>query len=714
MSHAAAPVRAKASPPAAKLARALRPDIQALRAIAVILVILNHLWPTRMPGGYIGVDVFFVVSGFLISAHLLRELERTGRVRLGTFYARRARRLLPAAYLVTIISIIGVLALMPVSRWREAATEAFAASAYFLNWLLAAKSVDYSASTGAATVVQHYWSLSVEEQFYIVWPVVLIGAFWLATRLRKNARTVLTTVVVSAAVLSFAIAVYSTVTSRNEAYFVTQNRVWEFAIGALVAIAASRLLAHTQHRPILQAVGQWIGILTLAIVPFVFDDKTLFPGPFAALPALATALIIAVGPGIPKYSPFALLRIRPVQFTGDISYSLYLWHWPLIVLAPFALARDLRFADRIVLIVLSFALAAATKYLVEDTTRQKLLAGASLPKFFSLLAASIAVLFACSAAIVGVVDARAAADAERTEELESSECFGAQSLAPGADCGDPFAAIAELPVAENQTPWFVEDACTAVPGVIAVGDEQLYQRCDFSDGDPQAPEVWLVGDSHAEHWQAAMFEIARAEGWQVNLSLLGGCPLVDVPRVSFMDGAPDTQETQQRCLDWSSKLSEVIAKRSPAPDLVIASSFAAAEKIDDGSGRPQDEQYFDAATRLFSQWSESGTKIAVIRDAPIARETATPDCLAKHMDDPMACAAPRAEALANDPFAAAARSDGNVSVIDLTDRFCTDSVCFALAGSVPVYFDGNHLSRSYSLSLATPLRDQLLPLLPQR
>lgn len=705
-SGTAAPGRSRAQ------SRALRPDIQALRAIAVVLVVLNHLWPTRLPGGYVGVDVFFVVSGFLISAHLLREIERTGRVRLGTFYARRARRLLPAAYVVTILSVVGTIALMPISKWREAVTEAFAASAYFLNWLLAAKSVDYSASNATSTVVQHYWSLSVEEQFYIVWPIVLIGAFWLATRLRKNARTVLTLVVLSAATLSFGIAVFSTITSRNEAYFVTQNRVWEFALGALVALAANRLPAITQHRPVLQAAGQWLGLATLAIVPFVFDHTTLFPGPWAALPALATALIIAVGPEIPKYSPFALLRIRPVQFTGDISYSLYLWHWPLIVLAPFALGRDLRFVDRIVLILLSFALAAATKYFIEDTTRQNLLAGASLPKFFSLLAASIAVLFACSVAIVGVVDARAAEDAKRAEQLEGSPCFGARSLEQGADCGDPFAPIAELPVAENQTPWFVEQACEAVPGTVTVGKDELFQRCDFSKGAADAPKVWLVGDSHAEHWQAAVFEIARAEGWQLNVSLLGGCPVIDVPRVSFMDGPPDGKQTQQRCLDWSESLNAAIAKHSP--DLIVASNFAAAEKIDDGTGRSQDEQYRDAAERLFTRWSDTGANIAVIRDVPIARETATPDCLAKNMGDPMACAAPRDEALAVDPFAAAAASSATgVRVIDLSDRFCNDSVCYPLVGGVPVYYDANHISRSYSQSLAAPLREQLLPSMPR-
>lgn len=695
--------------------RALRPDIQALRAIAVLLVVLNHLWPTRLPGGYIGVDVFFVVSGFLISAHLLKELENTGRIRLGTFYARRARRLLPAAYLVTIVSVIGTIALMPVSRWKEAASEAFAASGYFLNWLLAAKSVDYSASNAASTVVQHYWSLSVEEQFYIVWPVVLIGAFWLATKLRQRVRVVLTAVVVAAAVASFAVAVITTVTSRNEAYFVTYNRVWEFALGAFVALAASWLLKHTQSRPWLQVSAQWIGLATLAVVPFFFDHTTLFPGPWAALPAIATALIIAVGPGVPKYSPFAFLRIRPVQFTGDISYSLYLWHWPLIVLAPFALGRDLRLVDRLAIIAIAFALAAATKYLVEDTTRQRLLAGASLPEFFSALAASIAVLFAASVAITGVVDARVAADAKREAQLQTSACFGALSLAPGANCGDPFAPIDKLPVAENQTPWFVEPACAPVPGTVTVGSEDHFQRCEFGGGQADAPEVWLVGDSHAEHWQAGLFSVARAEGWNLNVSLLGGCPLIETPRVSFLDGPADSQQTQQRCLDWSESLSAAIATQETPPDLIIASSFAAAEKIDDGTGRPQDQQYFDATTRLLTAWTHPGTDVAVIRDVPTARETSTPDCLAKNMQTPAACESPRAEALSDDPFAAAAaKFPQGVTVLDLTDRFCNETTCFPLVGGVPVYYDGNHISRSYSLSLAEPLRERLRPLVEAR
>ena len=171
---------------------AVRPEIQGLRAAAVMLVVIFHLWPSRLPGGYAGVDVFFAISGFLITAHLVREVERTGTVALPAFWARRARRLLPASMLVLLVSAVGVLVWVPVTYWQQFLREAAAATTYVLNWLLTRDAVDYLAAENAASPVQHYWSLSVEEQFYLVWPLLIILAVSLArTRRQTSDRTLI-------------------------------------------------------------------------------------------------------------------------------------------------------------------------------------------------------------------------------------------------------------------------------------------------------------------------------------------------------------------------------------------------------------------------------------------------------------------------------------------------------------------------------------------
>ena len=221
-----------------------RTDVQALRAIAVGAVVLNHLWPNRLPGGYVGVDVFFVISGFLITSHLLKELLSTGRVRLATFYARRVRRLLPAALLVLAVSAVAVWAFLPYTAWSRSAQEIAASAFYVENWALAARSVNYSALNDDATVAQHYWSLSVEEQFYLFWPLLLLGLYLVAVRGGRAAarpRRAVAAGVLAVGALSLVLSVVMTVRSPSEAYFVTPVRFWEFALGGLLALGATRV-----------------------------------------------------------------------------------------------------------------------------------------------------------------------------------------------------------------------------------------------------------------------------------------------------------------------------------------------------------------------------------------------------------------------------------------------------------------------------------------
>lgn len=694
------------SQPSGKI-RGLRLDIQALRAVAVLLVVINHFWPARLTGGYVGVDIFFVVSGFLITSHLLKEIRTTGGLGLGRFYARRARRLLPAAYIVALASLAATVAFMPLARWRETAVEVFASAAYFQNWLLAGNAVDYSASNGAATPVQHYWSLSVEEQFYLVWPILLLAGVAVSRRRGKRLTAVLAAIVIAVGIMTFAYAIYSTATNRSEAYFLTQNRVWEFAAGAMIALYSAPLLSFFQDKPRLQGITQWVGLLMLGVAAISFDQETMFPGPWAIIPVTGTLLIIGAGPGIPSFSILRPLKSRPVQYIGDVSYSLYLWHWPLLIIAPFAIGRDLLTADRLVLLVVALVLAGLTKRYVEDPARLRLLVNASHPKFFALLAASLVMILTVSALTVFAGQTRIAAAEERLKANQVSACFGAQSLPPREECGDPFASVAEMPIGDNETPWFDVSDCVVMKNSIHVGDELFHSQCDFSKGSSDPFNVWLVGDSHAEQWKAAIYQIADEQGWLLNVSLVGGCPLVDVPRVSFMGGPPDAPQTQERCLEWGAQLTQTLTKEKP--DLVIASTFASAEEIDDATGRTQLEQYADATSTLLSKWTESGTQVAVLRDVPLTLSRSTPDCLALNMSSPIDCATDRAVSLPPDPFAEGALAMGveRVSVVDLTDRFCVGELCYALIGGVPVYYDDNHISRSYSLSLSPALKDAL-------
>ncbi len=346
-----------------------RADIQALRALAVGVVIVNHIWPSRLTGGYVGVDVFFVISGFLITTHLLKELQGGGRIRLIRFYARRMRRLLPAALLVLAVSAVLVWRFLPYPRWEREGQEILSSAFYVENWFLAARSVNYSALNDAASVAQHYWSLSVEEQFYLVWPLLLWGV-WKMTRGRVKMQVIGIALVI---VVSLSGCVWYTMADPAPAYFVTPARFWEFGLGGLLALLG---LTSAKHRLIsqpTQVIWQILAIAGFGLIAWsamTYSHVTAFPGWAALVPAVGTALVIHGGTVVTDTWHGVITSFKPIQYAGDISYSLYLWHWPLICLAPFVLERTPERWDKVAIFALSVVLAGLCKRFVEDPGRR--------------------------------------------------------------------------------------------------------------------------------------------------------------------------------------------------------------------------------------------------------------------------------------------------------------------------------------------------------
>ncbi|HEV3000818.1 MAG TPA: acyltransferase, partial [Solirubrobacteraceae bacterium] len=318
---------------------ALRPEIQALRGVAVLTVVVFHLWPSVLPGGFVGVDVFFVISGFLITGQLVREVDRTSRVSLAGFWARRARRILPAALVVLAFCALATKAVVPETHWREFFAEITASTAYVENWQLAEAAVDYADADDAASPVRHFWSLSVEEQFYLVWPLlIMLALVW--------GRRAIGPVLGAVVLVSLVWSIVATAGDPAAAYFITPTRAWEFGLGGLLALVPLR-----GRSPALS----WLGIGAIALAAVLYSGDTPFPGVAALLPVLGAAAVIAA-------RSFAF---RPLERVGDVSYSVYLWHWPLIVLAPFAGG-----ASKVVLLALTFVLGWASKVAVEDPVRR--------------------------------------------------------------------------------------------------------------------------------------------------------------------------------------------------------------------------------------------------------------------------------------------------------------------------------------------------------
>lgn len=678
-----------------------RSDIQAMRALAVVLVVLNHLWPLRLPGGYIGVDVFFVISGFLISSHLVREIEATGRVRLAAFYARRARRLFPAAFLVLGASMVLVLLFLPYPRWITTAQEVLASVFYAENWLLAAKSVDYSAMTESASAVQHYWSLSVEEQFYLLWPLTLVFFAFLARRRGRPGRRVLLAAVLGVAVLSLVYSIYVTDRSPEQAYFVTPARMWEFAVGAAVGLAAVQLKSLTL-RNILAIAG--FGLILFSAL--TFDAATPFPSWMALAPVMGSAFVILAGTGSSRLGHDVLTGLAPVQFLGKISYSLYLWHWPLIVVAPFALQIVPTAPYKLGILAVSILLAGLTKRWVEDswiqtgTGRTRRHIGrhtARVPGFRAPMAGMAAV--AIAAALLGL-----AGDVKENQSLElaaagvAGPCYGPAAIS-NRDCGDPFKIPVPLPHMSHDNAYAITpDECSvSMEGVLAEYNAPVV--CDYSGGDPQAETVWLVGDSHGEHWQQAVLRLGQERGWRVNLSFLGGCPPVDV-RIHSFYGAEVPAANAENCARWSRTVLEAV--EADKPERVFVSMFVAEEVIDDGTGDPQNVQYANALRRNWQRWIDAGITVVPIADPPLNGGVRDVECLAFNASTPANCAVPRELALGPNPFAEAAELMGSdrVKPVDMTGFFCDLHSCYSAVGGVSVYYDANHLNGQYAKQLA--------------
>jgi len=675
----------------------VRADIQGLRAIAVLLVLGFHLWPQQLTGGYVGVDVFLVISGFLITSHLLRAPPRSLRD-VGDFWARRLRRLLPASLLVIVVTVIAGCLVLPVTRLADLGRDAGAATLYFVNWVLAASSVDYLGAESDPSPLQHYWSLSVEEQFYFLWPLLIAATLWVLARTKTRGRWSLVTVLVLFAGASLATSIIWTGVAPASAYFVTPTRLWELAAGGVLAAVIAARAAPTLVSPPVRAVAAWLGLGLIAVSAFLFTGETPFPGVAALLPIVGTLLVISARSD-GGFSPTRVLALRPIQHLGDVSYSLYLWHWPLIVLLPFVIGGTLTIAWKLGIIVVAILLATATKLYIEDPVRRARWLSARLVRTYGLAAAGMAVAVAVAFIPIVQVTTIAAASQEQLEEAEEAnvDCFGAAAL--GTDgCELRGTGIVPAPaVAIDDKSDAYLDECFAFPPFDDVA------TCSY--GDPDAKySIALVGNSHAGQWLPAMQEYVRTHDARVTTFLGSRC------RPSSALIVFDTAAISQGCREWGERVVE--ATTDGQYDLVVLTVASNGELV----GVPQSD-FYEASVGGFVQpieaWDEARQPVLLIRDTPIPGFK-VPDCVAVNPAAVATCDGPRAEWLTPDPLVTAAEQvDGDhLTVADFSDRFCDAETCYSVLGGVLVYFDALHVSATFSATLAPFLSEEIDALLP--
>lgn len=670
---------------------AFRSDIQGLRAIAVLLVVIYHIWPSRLTGGFAGVDVFFVISGFLMTAVLLKTRPTSGRG-FAEFWARRIRRLVPVALVVLLATAVATRVVAPSTMWTGTARETIASIFYVENWVLAGNSVNYLAEDNAPSPLQHYWSLSVEEQFYIVWPFVMALAIWWAYRRvtvkssdtgRVTARLMTVLGVVFAASLAY--SVWYTSVNPAGAYFVTPTRVWELALGGLVAVLP---VTAVRKLPSWARIGLcWLGLAAIVITGFTYTGSMPFPGYSALLPTVGTALVLCLHP---TESTLAgkLLALRPVQFIGDISYSLYLVHWPLIALLPYE-SGHLGRLDRVAILIVSIVLATLSKKYIEDVFRQKRTPKVLGNTYRYGMAAMVALALAAggwwwSGNAQLRADQRAAAKAA----ADAGPCFGAGSMAKGFQACPQDQSAKPVPsgaAAKNDKSVAYKDNCWSNSPYTG------REICHYGNG---KIKVALVGNSHAGHWLPALRKMAKQNDWSITTYLVSQCAPSDE-----LQQFPTRQMTTN-CNNYGKW---VLGKTAHGQyDLIISSNRESVQSLGKSDWASSEKTAQAGFHTYLKKWAAGGTPIVLIHDLPYPGKTVQtiPDCLAEHVGANDKCSGTPTSWKWHYPFTAAATGVKGVRTIDMNKYFCTAKTCPAVIGGVTVYFDGSHMTATYGRTLA--------------
>jgi peptidoglycan/LPS O-acetylase OafA/YrhL len=601
------------------------PQIQALRAVAAVLVVIYHAKVTS--GGYIGVDIFYVISGFLITGLVLRELDGTGSLALKAFYLRRVKRLLPASFFVLFVTAIVAWIVYPTTLRHGLGKDIAAAGAYISNYLFALWQMDYQNLNSTPPVVIHYWSLAVEEQFYLFWPFIILALY------RYGARRAVFFGVVAITATSFLLSLLLTPREPIWSFYSLPTRAWELGVGALLLFIPKRIRFSSNYG--------WAALGLILFGTLTFTDKTPFPGTAALVPVIATAFAIASLNNWPRaMNRFGNLKV--VQWLGEISYPLYLWHWPVLVIPSVAWGRSLVAHELLICVLLTALLADLTHRFIEDPIRY------SKPHPRLIIksgAAATAASLIMGAAIYLSFNDRI--------DLDNGLSYSVTELI--------------------KRPVIYDDNCHVNNG------QTVSPECSYGDRGAKK-KIVLFGDSHAAQWFPALERLANENNFELISLTKSACP---GPAVEKVDSG---EYKNADCFAWRDNSLERIAELKPYA--VIFSGFQHFQVPDGYSSRR--EWWQAGQRRTLDSLRGNATHIVYITDTPHPKQD-IPACLAggviSDCDD-----SERSEAI----------SIPGLKAVNPTPWLCTDK-CSSVINEQVAYRDGSHISIAMSELLAQPL-----------
>jgi len=666
---------------------AFRPDVEGLRAVAIVAVLLAHSGVGVAEGGFAGVDVFFVISGFLITGVLVRELDRTGSISLARFFAGRIKRLMPQVLAVVAAVVVASSLLLAPPRADAVASDVMATGVYAMNWRLSESAVDYFAAGDADRPLDHFWSLAVEEQFYIAWPLLLLAAGCAARRRAPGRHGPLAALLGLVVAVSFAHAVRRTGAAPEQAYFSAATRAWELAAGGLLALALlERRLGARSAR-----AAAWAGAGAIVIATLALGAGSAMPGAPALLPVLGALALLAAGTSAAPSLPTRALTTRAARFVGRISYAWYVWHWPALVFAA-AVLGPLSVAEGLSVTIASLVPALITHRWIEEPLRRSKM---HLRRPRAILVAAIA--GPAAAVLSGVA---LSAGVASPPALSAGQAEGAGQLARTGRIQESATALRPRPEdaeADRGKPY--RDGC------LVEERGKRSPRCVYGARRPRATVV-LFGDSHAMQLFPALEYVALRRGWRLVNLTKAGCPPAAASVVS-----PLSRRRYPECDAWRESALRRI-EREERPALVLAAG-SAAHRVLAGSGRLEG----DANQRALADgWRPVLRRLGAAADDVIAMTDTprvpldVPACVSEHLKALRRCAFARhpASAKARAVSDALSGADG-VRTLDPTDLLCLEDLCPSVIGDVLVYRNSGHLTASFAATMGPWLERRLPP-----
>ncbi|WP_163539690.1 acyltransferase family protein [Gracilibacillus sp. YIM 98692] len=646
-----------------------RPEIEGVRVLAAFLVAIYHIWLGSVSGG---VDVFFIVSGYLITTSLLSKMIKEGKVNIFEYLLGLMRRLLPLALTVSFFVTIGAIYILPQSRWSDTIPEIFASIFYYQNWQLAFNAVDYLAQNNAASPFQHFWALSLQGQFYVTWPIVIFIAYLIARKILKTpVRKTLLAILSIIFIASLSYSIYITTVNQPWAYFDSFARVWEFSLGGILAL----LIPYLSWKKSVNLIVGWLGFAIISLTGIILPVTDVFPGYAALLPTFGVILVIVSAENASKYGVQRFLGSKPLLYLGSMSYAFYLWHWPLLIfyLSYFGVEQA-SFIGGVAIILTALVLSFASTKMLETPVRKISV------KQSKVRLATVLVCFLLPVVAVGTswnIHVKETL-AEINEETDAEEELDAPSIHDH---------IGEAPSGELTPPLL------QAPGDLA----EFYddKECYSSTTDPEAkicyrgntdnPDytVALVGGSHSGHWYPPLKELSESLNFEIELYNKDACRF----STNDFDG-----KLSESCMEWNDNILEPMLENPP--DLIFTTASVAG-----GSTVPSG--YIGMWEKL-----EGITEVLAVRDNPRMPEK-VPQCIEEKGFEE--CTVKRKYVLSEEiPWEKTENIPDNVTFADLSDYFCDEEACYPVIGDVIVYRDQHHLTATYARTLAEPLREYFL------